>query len=307
MSGPVVILGVFVADAAFRADRLPRMGETLIGQGFALGPGGKGSNQAVAAARAGAEVHMITRLGRDTFADMARGVWQGAGVHPVVIEDTERATGAAFIFLDAATGENAIIVCPGAAGAISVADVESQAALIGGARVFVTQLEQPVAAAQRALAIARAGGARTILNPAPAAPLPAGMLALCDIVTPNESEAAALTGIEVTGPDSARSAAAALRGQGAGIAIVTLGAQGALYDDGARAVHLPALAAGPVVDTTGAGDAFTGGLAAALAGGADPRAAARFGIATASLAVTRPGTAGAMPAAADIAALLAGG
>lgn len=304
MNRPVVILGIFVADAAFRADRLPRMGETLLGRGFALGPGGKGSNQAVAAARAGAEVHILTRLGRDPFADMARDLWQGAGVHPVVIEDADRATGAAFIFLDAATGDNAIIVCPGAAEAISVADVEAHAALIGGARVFVTQLEQPVAAAQRGLAIARAGGARTVLNPAPAAPLPAGMLALCDIVTPNESEAAALTGVEVTGPDSARAAAAALRGQGAGIAIVTLGAQGALYDDGARVVHLPALAAGPVVDTTGAGDAFTGGLAAALAGGADPLDAARFGIATAALAVTRPGTAGAMPAAAEIAALL---
>lgn len=167
----------------------------------------------------------------------------------------------------------------------------------------MTQLEQPVAAARRALAIARAGGARTVLNPAPAAQLPEGMLALCDIVTPNESEAAALTGIEVTGPDSARAAAAAaLRAQGAGIVIVTLGA---LFDDSSRVVHLPALVAGPVVDTTGAGDAFTGGLAAALAGGADPLDAARRGIATAALAVTRPGTAGAMPTAAEIAGLMA--
>lgn len=169
----------------------------------------------------------------------------------------------------------------------------------------MTQLEQPVAAARRALAIARAGGARTVLNPAPAAQLPEGMLALCDIVTPNESEAAALTGIEVTGPDSARAAAAALRAQGAGIVMVTLGAQGALFDDGSRVVHLPALLAGPVVDTTGAGDAFSGGLAAALAGGADPLDAARRGIATAALAVTRPGTAGAMPTAAEIAGLMA--
>ena len=304
MGGPVVILGIFVADAAFRAERLPRMGETLLGRGFALGPGGKGSNQAVAAARAGAEAHLLTRLGRDAFADMARGIWAEAGVRPVVIEDAERATGAAFIFLDAATGENAIIVCPGAAAAISVADVEAHTALIGGARVFVTQLEQPVPAAERALRIARAGGARTVLNPAPAAVLPLGMLALCDIVTPNESEAEALTGVAVTGPDSARAAAAALRGQGAGIAIVTLGAQGALYDDGRRVVHLPAIAAGPVVDTTGAGDAFAGGLAAALAQGADPLEAARFGIATAALAVTRPGTAGAMPAAEEIATVL---
>ncbi|MCR9150501.1 MAG: ribokinase [Rhodobacteraceae bacterium] len=304
--GRVVILGVFVADTAYRADRQPKMGETILGRSFALGPGGKGSNQAVAAARAGAEVHMVTRLGRDPFADMALATWAAAGVTPAVTQVDDGYTGAAYIFIDAATGDNAIIVCPGVAMDLSVADIEARADLIGGAAVFVTQLEQPIAAARRALEVARAGGARTVLNPAPAAPLPDGLLALCDFVTPNESEAEALTGLPVRNVDEALAAAQALRAAGAGAAIITLGAQGALYHDAAQTVHLLAFDAGPVVETTGAGDAFNGGFAAALAGGMDPVAAARFGCATAGISVTRPGTAPSMPSRAEIEALVAG-
>lgn len=304
---PIVILGVFVADTAYRAARQPRMGETILGDSFALGPGGKGSNQAVAAARAGGDVRFITRLGRDTFADMALATWAGAGVKPAVTQDAGSYTGAAYIFVDSATGDNAIIVAPGAAALISEADIDGQAALIAGAGVFVTQLEQPLPAALRALQIAREGGVTTILNPAPAAPLPAGMLALCDYVTPNESEAESLTGLPVTTPSEAEAAARALRAMGAGAAVITLGAQGALYHDGTRTVHVPALNAGPVAETTGAGDAFNGGFAVALAEGADPVAAVRFGCATAAISVTRPGTAPSMPARTEIDGLLARG
>ncbi len=303
--GRVVILGVFVADTAYRAPRLPKIGETILGQAFALGPGGKGSNQAVAAARAGAETHFITRLGRDAFADMALGLWHGAGVTPSVTHHADGYTGAAFIFVDAASGDNAIIIAPGVAGDIGEADIEGRAELIRGAAVFVTQLEQPLPAAMLGLTIARAGGAVTVLNPAPAAALPDGMLALCDWVTPNETEAEALTGVAVTGPAEAEAAARALIAAGAGAAVVTLGAQGVMLVDGAGASHIPALSAGPVVETTGAGDAFNGGFAAALAEGMDPRAAARFGCACAAISVTRPGTAGSMPDRAEIEALLA--
>jgi len=303
----VVILGIFVADTSYRADRLPRMGETILGQGFALGPGGKGSNQAVAAAMAGAQTHFISRLGNDPFADMALAIWARAGVHPAVTRHADSYTGAAFIFLEAATGNNAIIVSPGVAGQISAGDVEAQSALIASAQVFVTQLEQPMAAALRALQIARAAGVRTILNPAPAATLPKGMLALCDYITPNESEAQALTGLPVTSVDEAVQAAMALRAMGAGAAVITLGEQGVLYHDGTQTVHLPAVAPGRVVETTGAGDAFNGGFAAALAEGMDPLTAARFGCATAGISVTRPGTAASMPSRAEIDALLARG
>ena len=303
--GRVVILGVFVADTAYRADRAPKMGETIMGRSFALGPGGKGSNQAVAAAMAGAETHMITRLGRDPFADMALATWKKAGVIPAISQHSDSYTGAAYIFIEHGTGNNAIIICPGVAASICEHDIDARAGLIRSADVFVTQLEQPVPVALHALKLARAAGVRTVLNPAPAAALPDGMVALCDYITPNESEAEALTGLPVTSVDQAIAAARALRAMGAGAAIITLGDKGALFHDGAQTVHVPAFHAGPVLETTGAGDAFNGGFAAALAGGADPVTAVRFGSATAGISVTRAGTAPSMPALAEIQALLA--
>jgi ribokinase len=309
MTKPIVILGIFVADTAYRAERQPKMGETILGNSFVLGPGGKGSNQSVAAAMAsagtGGKVHFITRLGRDAFADIARATWARAGVVPEVTEDAESYTGAAYIFIEAATGNNAIIVAPGAAGRVSVEDVEAKRALIESASVFVTQLEQPIPAARRALEIARAAGVVTILNPAPAAPLDDAMLALCDFVTPNESEAEALTGLPVTTVAEAEAAADALLAKGVGAVVVTLGGNGALFRDRNRSVHVPVISAGPVVETTGAGDAFNGGFAVALSEGRDVVDAVRFGCATAGISVTRPGTAPAMPARADIEALLA--
>jgi ribokinase len=306
---PIVILGIFVADTAYRAERQPKLGETILGRSFVLGPGGKGSNQAVAAAMAqsgsGGRTHFITRLGKDAFADIARATWDRAGVVAEVTEDAQSYTGAAYIFIEEASGNNAIIVAPGAAGRVSVADVEARADLIGSASVFVTQLEQPIPAARRALEIARAAGVRTILNPAPAAPLDDAMLALCDIVTPNESEAEALTGIAVTTLAEAGRAADALLARGVGAVVVTLGGTGALYRDRSRSVHLPVISAGPVVETTGAGDAFNGGFAVALSEGRDMIDAVRFGCATAGISVTRPGTAPSMPSRAEIDALLA--
>ena len=254
---------------------------------------------------AGAKTHFISRLGMDDFAKIALSTWEKAGVIPVITQDANSYTGAAYIFIEEATGNNAIIVAPGAAAHISTQDVMAQADLIQSASVFITQLEQPMDAALRALQIARAAGVRTILNPAPAAILPDGMLALCDFVTPNESEAEALTGIKVVTVDDAIRAASALRAQGAGAAIITLGDKGALYQDDQGSLHVPVISAGKVVETTGAGDAFNGGFAAALAAGSDPRAAVRFGCATAGISVTRAGTAPAMPSLDEITALLA--
>jgi ribokinase len=300
----VVILGVFVADTAYRAPRPPNMGETIMGDSFTLGPGGKGSNQAVAAAMAGAKTSMITRLGRDPFADMALATWARAGVIPAITQHDDSYTGAAYIFVQTGTGANAIIVCPGVALTMTDADIDARADLIRGAKVFITQLEQPLPAAVRALTIARAAGVTTILNPAPAAPLPDGMLALADLVTPNESEAAALTGLPVTGPADAAPAARRLLQMGARAALITLGGQGCYYDDGTTGFHSPIMSAGPVVDTTGAGDAFNGGLAAALAAGQPIRDAIRYATATAAISVTRPGTAPSMPSRAEILSLL---
>lgn len=300
--GRVVILGVFVADTAYRAGRMPRMGETVMGTSFALGPGGKGSNQAVACARIGADTHMISELGQDDFARLALDTWAGAGVTAHVRQRADSYTGAAFIFVDDSTGDNAIIVSPGAAALITAADIDAHADLIAGADVFVTQLEQPMEAAMRGLEIARAAGVTTILNPAPAAPLPDGMLALWDYVTPNETECEALTGIAVHSASDAERACAALRDLGVTTPIITMGEQGA-YLDGHGLV--PAVHAGPVIETTGAGDAFNGAFAAALSEGRTPLEAVQYGCATAGISVTKAGTAPSMPGRAEVDALLA--
>ena len=299
--GSVVILGVFVADTAYRAERMPVMGETIMGNSFALGPGGKGSNQAVACARMGADTHMISKLGQDDFAKLALDTWAEAGVTPHVEQVADSYTGAAHIFIEEATGDNAIIIAPGAAALINVADIEAQADLIAGADVFVTQLEQPMPAAVRGLEIARAAGVTTVLNPAPAAELPDGMLALCDYVTPNETECEALTGISVVTVADAAKACDALQELGVKTPIITMGEQGAyLHGHGL----VPAVNAGPVVETTGAGDAFNGGFAAAIAEGMTPVQAAQYGCAVAGLSVTKAGTAPAMPSRETVEALL---
>ena len=293
--GRVAILGVFVADTAYRADRQPKMGETLLGRSFALGPGGKGSNQAVCAARLGADVTFITRLGQDPFGDMALKTWQEAGVIPAVTRTDDSYTGAAYIFVEEATGNNAIIIAPGAAAMISATDVEREAEHIRNADVFITQLEQPVAAAFRGLEVAREAGVATILNPAPGAALDDAIFALCDFVTPNESEAEILTGLKVASVDEARKAADGLLKRGAGTAVITLGAAGALLHGRYISEQVPAFDAGPVVETTGAGDAFNGGFAVGLAEGMSAADAARFACIVAGISVTRPGTAPSMP------------
>jgi ribokinase len=301
----IAILGVFVADTAYRAERPPRMGETIIGNSFTLGPGGKGSNQAVAVGRLGAKATMITKLGDDAFADMAIRTWEAAGVTPAVTRDPASYTGAAYIFIEEATGDNAIIVCPGAAMTLTPADIDKRADVITAADVFITQLEQPINAATRALQIAGQAGVTTILNPAPAAPLEDAVYPLCGFVTPNETEAEALTGLPVGNVIEARAAAEILLRKGAGAVIITMGEAGAYYHDAERSQMVGALSAGPVVETTGAGDAFNGGFAVALARGADPIAAVRFGCAVAAISVTRPGTAPSMPSLSEVEALLA--
>ncbi len=290
--GTVVILGVFVADTSYRADRMPVIGETIMGNSFALGPGGKGSNQAVACARIGAETHIISMLGKDDFANLALETWAEAGVIPHVRQLEESYTGAAHIFIEESTGDNAIIVAPGAAALINVSDIDAQKDLISEADVFVTQLEQPMPAAMRGLEIAKKAGVTTILNPAPAMELPIGMLRLCDYVTPNETECEALTGIAVVNADDAEQACRVLCSKGVKTPIVTMGEQGA-YLSGHGVV--PSVAIGSIVETTGAGDAFNGAFAAALAENKSPLEAVRYGCATAGISVTRAGTAPSMP------------
>jgi ribokinase len=261
----VAILGIFVADLAFRAGRMPGMGETIIGSGFKMGPGGKGSNQSVAAARVGGAVTFISKVGKDEFAAIASATWRKEGIGAKVIETKDEPTGAAYIYVDDNTGENAIIVVPGAGGTISIADVDAAAEVIRHSAVFVTQLEQPASAAQRGLEIARAAGVITVFNPAPAEKFDEAIYRLCDYVTPNENEATLLTGIEVRTIADARKAGDVFLDKGVGTALITLGEAGGLLHSKAGSTHIPAFKAGQVVETTGAGDAFNGGFAAAYA------------------------------------------
>jgi len=308
MSNSVLVLGSFVADVAFRATRLPAWGETLMGSGFALGPGGKGSNQAVAAARAGAHVQMACKLGDDTFGQLARKTWEEAGIDASLTRNCGTATGAAAILIDEARGENAIIVVPGACFTITADELDAMAGAIRASHIFLTQLEMPVAIVERGMKIAREAGVITILNPAPAPPkpLPDSMLALADYVVPNETEAAILTGLPVESVEQAERAAVALQQRGAKNVILTLGSKGALVRtaDGSSTI-VDSFSAGPVVETTGAGDAFCGGFAAALAEDMPLLDAVRFGCATAGISVTRHGTAPSMPKRAEIDALIA--
>lgn len=305
MGTDIIILGIFVADTSFRADRLPKMGETLMGNGFHLGPGGKGSNQAVAAAKAGARTGFITKLGKDDFAEMALSIWRDAHIVPMVSQHEDSFTGAAFVFIEETSGNNAIIVSPGVAETISPEDVKAYSAQMAKAKIFMTQLEQPLDAAFYGLELAKSHQLITILNPAPAAQLPDEMLALCDYITPNETEAEALTGIAVPDEAGAKKAAIELCRRGVGTAIITLGDRGAYIHNEGISTVIDVFKAGPVVETTGAGDAFNGGFAAGLVKGMDLLQAARYASATAGLCVTRAGTANAMPNEDEIIALIA--
>ena len=300
----LTVMGSFVADLAFRTPELPAWGQTIMGSEFRLGPGGKGSNQAVAAARLGARVSFISKLGRDPFGDLARNTYEAEGIDAQFCFETEHATGAASIVVHETKGENAIVVVPGACFHLTSEDVDRAASLIRESSVFMTQLELPLATVMYGLEMAHRAGVPTILNPAPAIALPDRIYPLCDYLTPNESEAAFLIGRPVVNLEDAEGAAGVLLARGVRNVVVTLGAQGALVKNAGMTKHVPAFDAGPVLETTGAGDAFNGGLAVGLSEGMDLVASTRFGCAVAGISVTRYGTAPSMPARSEVDSLL---
>jgi ribokinase len=279
-------------------ERMPRPGETVHGRKFVIGPGGKGSNQAVAAARLGAEVTFVGRVGQDVFSEIALRTWAQEGINTqYVIRDPENGTGVAPIFVDD-TGENSIVVILGANLTFSNVDIDAAAEVIAQADVVVTQLEINYDATAYALKVAKEKGARTILNPAPAGQLPRDVLALADFITPNETELEALSG----STDIEQGAASLLTTDDQTV-VVTLGAQGARSVRRDGSILVPTYKV-DVVDTTGAGDAFNGGLAVALAEGKGLQEAIAFANATAAMCVTRPGTAPSMPQRHEVEALL---
>jgi ribokinase len=293
----IVVMGSYVADLAFRTEKLPAWGETYMGTSFKLGPGGKGSNQAVAAARAGAKVSFISKLAHDAFGDLARNTYREEGIDTTHLFETETPTGAAAIIIDAVKGENAIIVVPGACFELTPQDVEQARGMIAKSAVFVTQLELSLPTVEFGLKLAHSLGVPTILNPAPCCKLPDSIYQYCDYMTPNETEVELLTGIHVASLEDAERAADALLARGVRNAIITLGVQGALVKNARTRQHVPAFNAGAVVETTGAGDAFNGGFAVALAENMDI-------VQVAGISVTRPGTAPSMPTRKEVDELL---
>ncbi|MFO0798522.1 MAG: ribokinase [Gemmataceae bacterium] len=299
----VVVVGSVNVDLVVRAGRLPRPGETVGGGTFLKAHGGKGANQAVAAARLGAAVELVARVGADPFGDEALAHFRAEGLRTDhVTRDPAHATGVAVITVDAA-GENAIAVAPGANAALTPADVDRAAHGIRNAGVLVTQLETPLETVRHAVRLAAEAGVPVVLNPAPAPdrPLPADLLRAVAVLTPNETEAAALSGVPVVDEASARRAAVALRESGVRAVVVTLGERGVLIADASGVESVPA-ARVRAVDTTAAGDAFTGALARFLAAGLDVRAAARRAGAAAALSVTRVGAQPSLPTAAELSA-----
>ena len=302
----VTVLGSFIVDFTCQTTRLPRWGETLLGAGSKLGPGGKGSNQAVAARRAGARVSFLTKVGDDLFGRMAEELAREEGYErSVVLRSATRGTGTAAILVDAGTGENAIVVVPGACQDLTIGDIEAQSGLFTTCAIFLTQLEADPNATFHALALAKAHDAFVILNPAPAAHVPPHVLRLVDLLTPNETEAEALTGIGCRTLAGCVDAARRLRESGVGSVIITRGAQGILLDDG-TATPLPAFEAGRPVDTAGAGDAFNGAFAVALMQGQSKLEAAMFASAASAISVTRKGAQSSMATQPEVQQLLEG-
>jgi ribokinase len=295
----ICVVGSANADLTFRTPRLPRPGETLAGHAFQLGFGGKGANQAVAAARLGAGVSLVARVGDDAFGQECQRRLRAEGLDTAFVRaDAQRPTGTAAIVVDD-RAQNCILFVAGANAGLSPADVREAAAAVQQADLLLCQLEVPQDTTLEALRLARAAGVRTILTPAPAAELSAEFFQLCDICIPNETEAELLTGQEVKGLGDAEAAARELRRRGVRSVVVTLGERGALLVDEGGVSHVPAV---PVraVDPTGAGDAFTAALAVFWAQGLALREAARRASAAAALTVTRPGTQAAFPRRAEL-------
>ncbi len=290
----VVVVGSFSMDLTAEAPRMPRLGETVLGTGFLMVPGGKGNNQAVASVRAGAETAVVGCIGSDLFGQMVEAACRAAGLDTTWLERVAGAeTGVAQIAVNA-NGENSIIVVPRANLALDPGRVEAAHPVTERARVILTQLEVPLDAVRAALRAGRAAGALNLLNPAPATDLSQDLLSLVDICLPNEHEATQLTGVTVEGIASAVGAADALVARGCGAAVITLGALGAVYSDGRRRLRVPPL---PVraVDTVAAGDAFCGVLAAELAGGQELDRALQVAAAAGALATTKRGATTSLP------------
>lgn len=300
---PVLTLGSLNMDLVVRCEHLPQRGQTIMGQDFFTAPGGKGANQAVAAARLGARVSMAGCVGRDAFGSALTKGLHEAGIRTTDVLQVDRPTGTALITVDA-DGANTIVVVSGANTACDAALAEHALAAADGPGILLLQHEIPAEANAFAIRAAREAGWFVVLNPAPARPVAADLLPLIDLLVPNETEAAAITGRQVASRHDALAAAGDLLAMGSPAVLVTLGAEGAIYRDASGAWHCPAVAV-PAVDTTAAGDAYIGALAAALAESRPMAESLGFAAAAAGRSVTLLGAQPSLPTRAELAAFTA--
>ena len=291
----ISVLGIFVADISFSGPKIPAIGETILGNKYNVGPGGKGCNQAVAVARLGAKVNFISKIGKDSYGELALNTLTKNKINTKsVIQDEDLQTGVAGILVDKNTGKNAINVIVGAPSTLKVTEIDKHIDIIKNSKIFLTQLEVPKDVTLHCLKTAKENGCLTILNPAPASEITKEFYRNIDYFTPNETEAEFYTGIKITNEKEAKQAADKLINLGIKKIIITLGEKGLFYSDGKEEIYLQAT---PVkaIDTTGAGDAFNGGLAFGLSKEKPIKECLELANKVAGISTTKLGAGDAMP------------
>lgn len=288
----ILVIGSSNTDMTVRSATLPKPGETVLGGDFRMGPGGKGANQAVAARLLGGEVTFVCKLGRDMFGEGASKHYESCGLDTSKILWSDKPSGVALITVDS-KAENSIVVASGANADMTVSDIDSVADIIKSSGILLLQLEIPMDAVVHAVEIAYNAGVQVVLNPAPAAALPAELLKCVSILIPNETEASAISGIDINNFETAAAAAERLKGMGVREVIITMGSRGSVVCDG-DCTFVPAVKVN-AVDTTAAGDTFCGGVCVALSEGKDLLEAVKFATAASSIAVQRPGAQDSIP------------
>ena len=296
----ISVLGIFVADISFSGSKIPAVGETILWNRYNLGPGGKGCNQAVAIARLGGKVNFISKIGKDSYGELALDTLKKNNINTEnIIQDEKLQTGVAGILVDQKSGKNAINVIVGAPNTLKISEINKQLDLIKNSKIFLTQLEVPKDVTLHCLKTAKENGCLTILNPAPASEITKEFYGNIDYFTPNETEAEFYTGIKITNENEAKQAADKLINLGIKKIIITLGEKGLFYSDGSEEIFLKATSV-KAIDTTGAGDAFNGGLAFGLSKEKPIKECLELANKVAGLSTTKLGAGDAMPFANDI-------
>ena len=291
----ISVLGIFVADISFLGPKIPVVGETILGNNYNIGPGGKGCNQAIAIARLGGKVNFISKIGKDYYGQLALNTLNQNKIDTsAIIQSPDHQTGVAGIMVDKETGKNAINVITGAPSTLTVNEVNNNIDKIKNSKIFLTQLEVPKDVTLYSLKIAKRNNVLTILNPAPASEISKEFFNYIDYFTPNETEAEFYTGIKITNEKEAKEASIKLLNFGLKKIIITLGEKGLFYSDGNEDIYLKATSV-KAIDTTGAGDAFNGSLAFALSKNKSIKDALRLANQAAGLSTTKPGAGNSMP------------